>query len=242
MRIQFIIWYLLCSSPVLGQLKDSVLNLNVKQKSKEIHSGNRRKKLEDKSQYKINSYSKSTESIVNWQTMKRNSISLIPISFCSDLGNQRPDKSTVGIGIAYERFVSKKVSLRLPIETAFNNSYNRVALTLKLFPAGIQSTNYVLGISAFRYSNLVQGYCYSDYGFVESMYGKRTSMGITMDQILDIWLSPKFFTSFTFGTGFNLQEYTSFPRVPVYWDKYYTGYGDFSFLNIYINCSISYNF
>lgn len=227
----------LFNNSVLSQVKGG-LTYSLKKPARAIRE-NRKRERENRLQTMLEDTIKAN---AYWQRMNRNALYIVPISYFKDAGRQGPDKTPVGIGIAYERFFNEFLSVKIPIETAFNSSYSRIALTLKLFPKGIADVNYVLGISAFRNRNSIHGLCYNSYGFVEGMYGRRVSTGIALDQILDIRISRKFLFSVTFGPGFNVSEKIEFPREPLYWDDYHLGYGTWSFFNFYMNCSLGYTF
>jgi hypothetical protein len=90
-----------------------------------------------------------------WLSIRTNVLSIIPISYATVLGGQSSEDAPFGFGIVYERFFSKYISLKIPIEFGFNNSYSKIALSTKIFPKGVKDLKYAFGYQFFPSKHLV---------------------------------------------------------------------------------------
>jgi hypothetical protein len=185
------------------------------------------------------------ESRINkqWKSLGRHVVSFSPFSTFSETPVQNMQgKTPYGIGLSYEFFANKNISVQTPLFFALNSDYKKFALTCKIYPNNGGVVKYAACPTIFMTTHKISDYYYNDYGFAEPQMGRRTAFGISFDNSLNILASKNIYICLSAGPGFTLTEKRKYKYKTL--TEIYNGENTLpeNYITLNFNCQIGYRF
>ncbi|MBK7691112.1 MAG: hypothetical protein IPJ31_08345 [Bacteroidetes bacterium] len=85
-------------------------------------------------------------------------------------------KTPYGLGLSYEFFANKNISVQTPLFFALNSDYKKFALTCKIYPNNGGVVKYAACPTLFMSTHKISDYYYNDYGFAEPQIGRSEQL------------------------------------------------------------------